>query len=87
MLHTLSVFSLSSKFVSASEHLSLLIPGLDSSPRCTYSTHCSPSHTSAGRQAARGGTLDTCWAFWQTAWHYRQLAYKAHTLSPAFPRR
>lgn len=29
--------------------------------------------------------LDARWAFWQTAWHYRQLAYKAHTLSSYFP--
>lgn len=34
-----------------------------------------------GRLSGRGGGSDTCWAFWQTAWHYRQLAHTARTLS------
>ena len=65
-----------------------VLPGVDPPLCCTYSTHCSESFASADRPTGRPlltEALDARWAFWQTAWHYRQLAYKAHTLSSYFP--
>lgn len=41
----------------------------------------SPLQTAGGEVVGQGGSSDTCWAFWQTAWHYRQPAHTARTLS------